>query len=350
MSFFVLKTAALDARVRTQTFRSFPINRVYPRHSWYFSLFYRDHANFKTKCRTLCQFDCDRRLRQIFPEDFALLSSTVVGSGATDLHACFSVPQTTREGAVAGSSYHEGSSSRPTASTTAGLQANIHDGMGNGRALATAGGNKDDTTIAVKEVIPNPAASSTTTLAPMKEPSSLSSSSTKATSTAAHLVSSVVSADRGDSESVCSRLSPSFTTYRNECVRRCGVTCGQRETLFQHILQSSAGKELHKSQVFRIDPGFFRDVTRDPVPSEQEFVLNSENFFQERIRHQSEDEKALARNGSSSSSIAAGAPPHSTALRIGQKKEESRHVICCAGRHQFNWGTPETDSAGREEL
>ncbi|CAD7944333.1 unnamed protein product [Amoebophrya sp. A25] len=75
LSFFVLKTAELDTRVRASAFRSIAFHHVYPRFSWYFALFHRDQEHFLPKCKTLCTFDCDRRLRRIFPEEYNTSSS-----------------------------------------------------------------------------------------------------------------------------------------------------------------------------------------------------------------------------------------------------------------------------------
>eukprot|EP00392_Amoebophrya_sp_AT5.2_P013136 g13247.t1 len=207
-SFFVLKTKELDARVKSNSFRSFPIDHVYSRHSWYFSLFYRDPDNFKKKCQTLCQFDCDRRLRQLFPEDFALsVERPVCGDARTVKTA------------------NVGSPSTSTGRSGAGGSGEPHPAHKD--VIVTDVTTRPPTTSAAMEVTEG------------STPSGASSSCIASESMLAQL----------------QRESPThgeFSSYQTECKRRCKVTCGQRQKLFADIRnkETSAGAPT----VFRVDP------------------------------------------------------------------------------------------------
>ena len=77
VSFFIHKTAEVEERVKTQILRSsMATAHVYPRYSPYFSLFHKSGSGkFVSKCRTLCGFDCERRLRDLWPEVYSKRSA-----------------------------------------------------------------------------------------------------------------------------------------------------------------------------------------------------------------------------------------------------------------------------------
>lgn len=72
VSFFIRKTTQVDFRVLKKLKpKSISAAEVYPKYSPYFSLFSKNRGDtFIPKCKTLCGFDCERRLRDLWPEAY----------------------------------------------------------------------------------------------------------------------------------------------------------------------------------------------------------------------------------------------------------------------------------------
>jgi hypothetical protein len=372
-SFFVLKTTELSVHVQRNGLRLLDFSVVYPKYSWYFSLFYKNREVFPKSCSVLCELDCQRRVKTSFPgisEDFSreLFELDAARDGLKEKIA-------SSESLPGGDYFDTSKPLKPevqSGSGTGGASVTAANVGGAGRALSARGyvvelfkehhtdlsfyqaafaeihgeegekgkekrdsepgssdkiGKTEKTLADNIKVDPETVATQqkkTETVAAQQE---LQAQLRERKAETAQRIGQPKPSDSRDHWKATPGDEKSRKTeeenagnYWNECKRRCSVTCKQRLNLFEKVLANSAS-EYSSSSENKVPPAqaAISHVTPHGVPH---------THAGSALQQDSPDPQ----------------------LQIHRDTDVTPNVVCEVGKHKFLWGIPEERPGGAGSL